>query len=64
MPGLSGEETLRRLRMLNFRQPVIVMSGYSEKETAQRCAQLGAVDFLPKPFELEVLLAKVQAHLP
>ena len=28
MPGIDGEETLRRMRMRNFRQPVILMSGY------------------------------------
>ena len=61
MPGLSGEETLRRLRMLNHPHRVLVMSGYSEQETRQRCADLGTVGFLHKPFDLDDLLAKIQA---
>ena len=63
MPGLSGEETLRRLRMLNHSHRILVMSGYSEQETKQRCADLGTVGFLHKPFDLDDLLAKIQALL-
>ncbi len=63
MPGISGEETLRRMRMLNVRQPVILMSGYSETETMQRSANLGVVGFIQKPFEVETLLAKVKPFL-
>jgi CheY-like chemotaxis protein len=58
MPGLSGEETLRRLRVLNPTLRVIVMSGYSEQDTMRRCADLGVSDFMAKPFELSTLLAK------
>ena len=63
MPGISGEETLRRMRLANFRQTVIMMSGYSEAETMQRSASLGATGFVQKPFELESLLAKVRPFL-
>ncbi len=58
MPGISGEETLRRLRQINPDQRVIVMSGYSEQDTMRRCADLGASEFLSKPFELSLLLSK------
>ncbi|MBI2515713.1 MAG: CHASE domain-containing protein [Opitutae bacterium] len=64
MPGLSGEETLRRLRLLDHRQKVVVMSGYSETETMRRCSSLGATGFLAKPFEIDALLARVRQHLP
>lgn len=64
MPNLSGEETLRRLRMQGARQKVILMSGYSANEAARRCQQLGAVAFLQKPFELAVLIAELKKHLP
>lgn len=63
MPGLSGEETLRRLRMLNHPHRVLVMSGYSEQETKQRCADLGTVGFIAKPFDLEELLGQVKSLL-
>jgi len=63
MPGLSGEETLRRLRMQGGRQKVILISGYSAIDTAKRCSQLGAVAFLQKPFEISALLAELKKHL-
>jgi len=64
MPGLSGEETLARLRAEGATQKVIIYSGYSAPITAQRCAQLGAVAFLSKPFEVAVLLNEIRRHLP
>jgi PAS domain S-box-containing protein len=63
MPGLSGEEVLRRLQQLGARQKILVMSGYSEEETMQRCAALGAVGFLRKPFEVQAVVAKLQTHI-
>jgi two-component system cell cycle sensor histidine kinase/response regulator CckA len=59
MPGLSGEQTLRALRERNAGQRVMVMSGYSEQDTMSRCAQLGVTDFIAKPFEVDVLLSKL-----
>jgi PAS domain S-box-containing protein len=63
MPGLSGEETLRQLRVFDQRQKVVVMSGYSEVETMRRCASLGVAGFLAKPFEIDTLLSRVRQHL-
>jgi len=63
MPGINGEETLRRMRMLNARQPVILMSGYSETEIMRRSADLGVAGFIQKPFEVETLLTKVKPFL-
>jgi two-component system cell cycle sensor histidine kinase/response regulator CckA len=63
MPGINGEETLRRMRMLGARQPVILMSGYSEIETMQHSANLGVAGFIQKPFEVETLLAKTKPFL-
>ena len=63
MPGLSGEEVLRRLQLLGARQRIVVMSGYSEEETMQRCTALGAAGFLRKPFELETVMAKLLTYL-
>ena len=63
MPGLSGDETLRQLRVIAPTLPVIVMSGYSEAETMRRCASLGVAGYLSKPFEIADLIAKVRAQL-
>jgi CheY-like chemotaxis protein len=63
MPGISGEETLRRIRMLNIQVPVLLMSGYSEVETMRRTTNLGVAGFMQKPFEIGTLLDRVKPHL-
>jgi len=63
MPGLTGEETLRRLRELNPAVRVVIMSGYSESETMQRCGSQAITGYLPKPFELAELLERLKPHL-
>ena len=63
MPGIGGEETLRRMRQLDAALPVIVMSGYSETDTMQRCAHLGVVRFIQKPFEIDTLLTAAKSFL-
>lgn len=50
MPGLSGEETLRRLRTLRADVPVVVVSGYSAQEVRSRVEGVGVVEVLQKPF--------------
>ncbi len=64
MPGLSGEETLRILHGLRPNLSFILMSGYSESDILSRLGRHGAVDFLQKPFELEMLQAKLARALP
>ena len=63
MPGLTGEETLRRLRDIKPAVRVIIMSGYSEGESLQRCASLGASEYLGKPFEITELVDRIKRHL-
>jgi PAS domain S-box-containing protein len=63
MPGLSGEEVLRQLQQLGARPKIVVMSGYSEEDIMQRCAELGVAGFMRKPFELQTILDKVSAYL-
>src|SRR5262245_14944790 len=63
MPGLSGIDLLRRLRELNVTLPVIVITGHGDVPLAVAAMKGGAVDFLEKPFDDEVLLAAVRAAL-
>ncbi len=63
MPGLSGDETLRRLREIRPDLRAVIMSGFSEGEIMQRCADLGIAGYLPKPFDVASLTAKVQPLL-
>lgn len=65
MPGMDGFEVLRRLK--EDRQtkdvPVLMLTALSETGSKAQCFQLGAVDYLTKPFDVEELLARVHTHL-
>ncbi len=63
MEGLDGLETLRRVRALNRRAKVIIITGYPDPETAQAASREGAFAFLVKPFRLEELKAEVSRAL-
>jgi nitrogen regulation protein NR(I) len=55
MGGLSGLETLRRLRQLDGKVPVIMMTAYGTTQTAIEAMKLGAYDYLLKPFDIPKL---------
>jgi len=65
MPGLDGYEVLTRLKAdpLTCEIPVIMLSALSEISNKARGFQLGAVDYVIKPFEISELLARVHTHL-
>jgi len=63
MPGISGIDLLRRLKELNIAVPVIVMTGHGDVPLAVEAMKFGAVDFLEKPFDDEVLLTSVRLAL-
>ena len=63
MPGISGIELLRRLGEMRVRIPVIVITGHGDVPLAVEAMKNGAIDFLEKPFEDELLLASVRSAL-
>jgi len=63
MPELSGIDLLRRLRELKLAVPVIVITGHGDVPLAVEAMKIGAIDFLEKPFDEEVLLASVRFAL-
>ena len=65
MPGLDGVELLRNLKSSGFYKevPVIVISGYDEKEQKIKCMKLGAYDYFLKPFNPKDLLFSVEVVL-
>lgn len=52
MPRLDGEATLCAILAWRPGARVVMMTGYSEADTAERLAGMGVADFLQKPFEL------------
>ncbi len=63
MPGISGIELLRRLSEMQVKLPVIVITGHADVPLAVEAMKNGAVDFLEKPFEDELLLGSVRSAL-
>jgi len=65
MPGMDGFEVCRRLKNTPATRnvPVLFLSGASETDDRSKGFELGAVDFIPKPFEQHELLARVRTHL-
>ncbi len=65
MPEMNGIEVLRALKAdIRLRHlPVIVISGSTEMDSALCCIEIGAVDFLPKPFNPLLLRTRVNASL-
>ena len=63
MPGMDGIEILRQIQERHPDTRVIVISGHGNIDTAVRATQLGAVDFIEKPFSLDGLLQRVERVL-
>lgn len=57
MPELTGVDVLNRVLQLRPQLPLIMCTGYSAHLDADKAEQLGAAAFLPKPVEMDVLLA-------
>jgi two-component system, cell cycle response regulator len=65
MPEMDGYETLQRIKEnATLRHlPVIVISAVDEMESVLRCIEMGASDYLPKPFNASLLRARINASL-
>ena len=59
MPGLSGEETFRRLREIDPSVPVILSSGYDHDEARGRFGEGTPAGFIQKPYRPEQLMAEI-----
>lgn len=63
MPNMSGLEVLQILRAEGCRTPVLLLTAKAEVEDQVQGLDLGADDYLPKPFSMQLLLARVRAML-
>ncbi len=63
MPGMSGLELQARLAEEDCRIPIIFITAFADTRTRMQAMRAGAVEFLGKPFDDEVLLDSVRAAL-
>lgn len=61
LPGLSGIELLRRIRAKDTYTPVILLTAKGSVEDKVSGLDLGANDYITKPFQMEELLARIRA---
>lgn len=64
LPGTDGIELQRELLRLGFAFPVIVLTGYDDPDTRQKCRSTGAVACLSKPVDGQALLLAIRTALP
>lgn len=63
LPGMDGYEICRALRGYGKTMPILMLTARSLRTEEVHGLNLGADDYLPKPFDLDVLLARVRALL-
>jgi DNA-binding NtrC family response regulator len=60
MPGMDGIETLKAIKNIHPLVEVIMLTGHATVESAIEGMRWGALDYLMKPCDIEVLMVKVQ----
>ncbi len=63
MPGMDGIETLRELRRLGIGERVIMMTAYGELDLVTEAKEIGAADYITKPFDIMALCEMINRNL-
>ena len=65
MPDVDGFQVLEKMQSDHglAKIPVIMVSAVDEQEDVQKCLTMGAVDYITKPFDTEVLKVRVRSNL-
>lgn len=63
MPILNGVETLVKIRSEGFQTPIIMMTTKNEPEDIKKALELGASEYLMKPFTIDILFEKIGSVL-
>jgi len=63
LPGMSGLELLEKIRKINKRSVVIMLTGYGDIKDAVQAIKLGAFDYVTKPFKDEEIIANIRNAL-
>ena len=63
MPGIGGVETLRRIRLIAPRLPILMLTVRDKEEEKVEALDLGADDYVTKPFSTRELIARIRAAI-
>ena len=63
MPGMDGYELAARIKEIGQKAPIIFLTGNAKKEYLAKAVKVGAVDFIIKPINKDVLLGKIRKYL-
>ncbi len=63
MPGLNGLDTLKQIKIIDKNLPVILLTGHGSTKDGMEGMRIGALDFLMKPLDINVLLEKIKLAL-
>ncbi|MEA1969924.1 MAG: response regulator [Thermodesulfobacteriota bacterium] len=63
MPGLSGLETLKQIKAINSKLPVILLTGHGATKEGLEGMRLGAYDYLMKPLDINEFISKISLAL-
>ena len=55
MPGMDGIETLKKIREIDKNIGIIMVTAVKENEVGRKCMELGAYDYIIKPFSIDYL---------
>ena len=59
LPGMDGMKVLEKVKEIDKKLPVIMITGYSSAERAIKAIEFGAYDFITKPFDFKKLISKI-----
>lgn len=60
MPGLSGLDVLEALQARRLNIPIIIITGNTQPDMRERCIKAGAVAYLEKPLERDLVMATIR----
>lgn len=63
LPGMDGIDFLQQVKMRQPHVPVLLITAYGDIPQAVRAVQLGACDYIAKPFQFDQLMGAVHAHI-
>ena len=63
MPGMNGAETLQRIKQVEGKPFVVIMTAYSDYEQEEAVKKLNPYGFIKKPFDLDELMPYIKKRV-